>query len=455
MSLNIKNLLEQLRRYYKRSGRKPEGLYDLLLSFIFWEAVSEQKHAETGQSGILYNEIMRAGVSPKDVMAALRSCEKLIPHLPKKLLLPDKDSIDHLPDKEWQQICTEWIDYRKHRDGLGENTLEAALDHLETLVADPRNDEGYLSPRAVTDAVVQYLDGGKGTSLYDPYPRSGNLLAAAAAQIGVATNIKSASPPNRLAHKLMTIRFLLLNKSVNTLPDFHRRDTAPALSFDYILSNPPFGIGDIDHMLPYINNPWTTIAQKSSRRLDVAFLCHILSHLSDDGKAAVILPTIYLSSSNTVVSRLVKEIVDQNLLDVVIKLPRDLFATTKVATAVLCFDKARTQNQEVYFIDATKAIEKKEKQVVLDACRLQKWINQVKRHTADKDIGKATTQLIAQHEYNLQPEQYLDAPGATAAIHKTAEQLWQECELLQQELVEAYSNIQKFLDPGNSIRTAL
>lgn len=444
MSQDIKKLIAQLQGYYQSSGRKPGGLYDLLLSFIFWEAVSEQEHTEAQQPGISYSQGMHTDITPKEAMTALRSWKKLVPHLPKDLLLPDKDSIDHLPNREWQQICTAWIAYGKYKKRLGENYLEAALDHLEILVANPHNDEGYLTPRAVIHAMVQYLEGGKGASLYDPYPRTGNLLSAAAAQIGAATNIKG-GPPDRLAHKLMAIRLLLLNNNLNTLPHIsHKLSTTTEQPFDYILSNPPFGTGAIDHILPKTNGVWTAIAQ-SSRRLDVAFLCHILSHLSANGRAAVIVPTIYLSSSNTVVGRLVKEIVDQNLLDVVIKLPGDLFATTKVATAILCFNKARQANQEVYFIDAANTIDKKEKQVSLDESELKAWLEQVKNKEVGRNVGMASVFQIIENEYKLQPEHYIKKTALIPA-HQTAKALWQQCEQLELKWTTAREVVQQFLN---------
>ncbi|MGC4103635.1 N-6 DNA methylase [Ferruginibacter sp.] len=448
MKAHIKDLLHKLTGYYQRYGRRPESLYDLLLSLMMWELVSVREEAKGNglkntDPGMAYQNVMRRSVTPKAIATALRGCEKQYSALLKGLMLTDKENLDNLPDELWRFTSDTWI-YFRNRHGDKQVLIDVA-DYLETQVADPRSEAGHLTPKAVVNAMVQYLVVEDGTSVYDPYPRTGNMLAAVAEKINSA-RIKGMLPAERLTQKIMLLRFLLLGKAEELLIDCVNNETKMdrAQEFDYIISNPPFGTRNTaDPALPgVITGNWLRMAQ-GSNRLDVGFICHILSSLSKKGKAAVIVPVIYLSSHNTVVEALVKEIVDMNLLDMVVKLPGDLFANTKIASAILFFSKSRKDNQPVYFMDA--AVDQKGKQFFDAESKLGEWIDQIKTNTADEDIWSTSVSIIKQNQYLLQPEQYKQVRELKEEL-KTAQQLWEACEELEQQLIQSRQVIKQFIN---------
>ena len=94
------------------------------------------------------------------------------------------------------------------------------------------------------------------------------------------------------------------------------------------------------------------LAPKS--KAEYAFLQHMLYHLEDDGTMAVVWP--YGSFSKSPKERHIMKylIEDKNFLDAVIKLPRNLFYETKRFKYLLIFKKSRLDNQDIFFIDASK-----------------------------------------------------------------------------------------------------
>ena len=97
---------------------------------------------------------------------------------------------------------------------------------------------------------------------------------------------------------MAALRMILANvpfKNIN-IPTISNAIQSADDKFDIVTSNPPFGAGNPAQFPLAIDNHWKKITYKSNRAT-VHFLGHILSILSNKGKAAVIVPTIFLSDS--------------------------------------------------------------------------------------------------------------------------------------------------------------
>ena len=115
--------------------------------------------------------------------------------------------------------------------------------------------------------------------------------------------------------------------------------------FDAIVSNPPFGVS------------WTPkedarfvggLAPRSSS--EWAFIQHSFHFLSDDGRAAFILPQSVLGRKGGETIR--RYFIEFGAIETVIQTPSGLFQATGISTVILVFTKKI--NDGVYFLNASK-----------------------------------------------------------------------------------------------------
>ena len=118
--------------------------------------------------------------------------------------------------------------------------------------------------------------------------------------------------------------------------------------YDVILANPPFsGSLDVERVDPAIRKLANT------KKTELLFLARFLTLLKVGGRAAVIVPEGVLFGSTKAHKVLRKELVENQKLDAVIKLPSGVFKPySGVSTAVLCFTKTDSGGtDEVWFYD--------------------------------------------------------------------------------------------------------
>ena len=130
--------------------------------------------------------------------------------------------------------------------------------------------------------------------------------------------------------------------SLNELPAHEREH------YDIVLANPPFaGSLDAERIDPAIRKIANT------KKTELLFLARFLTLLKAGGRAAVIVPEGVLFGSTRAHKALRKELVENQKLDAVIKLPSGVFKPySGVSTAVLCFTKTDSGGtDEVWFYD--------------------------------------------------------------------------------------------------------
>ena len=108
--------------------------------------------------------------------------------------------------------------------------------------------------------------------------------------------------------------------------------------------------------------------------------------------------------------------IEENLLDVVVGLPANLFFGTGIPAAILIFKKTKT-DQNVLFIDASRECESGKNQNLLSAGNIDKIITTYRaRSTVDKYAYLATLDEIKDNDYNLNIPRYVDTFEEEAEI---------------------------------------
>ena len=190
-----------------------------------------------------------------------------------------------------------------------------------------------------------------------------------------------------------------------------QQSTKPASlkHFDIVVANPPFSLekwgyegADLD--------PFGRFRRGVPPRTkgDYAFILHMIETMKPrTARMAVVVPhgELYRGAAE---GRLRKQLIDENLLDIVIGLPEKLFYGTGIPAAILVFRKKKADDR-VLFIDASRDYEDGKNQNFLRDSDLQRILDTAKaRANVDKYAYLATPAEIAENDYNLNIPRYVD-----------------------------------------------
>lgn len=139
--------------------------------------------------------------------------------------------------------------------------------------------------------------------------------------------------------------------------------------FDYITINPPFKM-DFSSTRDEIEHKWQETdrffaglpnipkSKKESMAIYLLFMQHVLWSLKEDGKAAMVCPTGFLTAKSGIEKKVREKIVNEGWLKGVISMPSNIFANTGTNVSVVFIDKAK-QDDDIILIDASKLGEKR------------------------------------------------------------------------------------------------
>lgn len=249
----------------------------------------------------------------------------------------------------------------------------------------------YFTPQAISNIIAKILVNmtpveDKIYEIYDPSAGSGSLVLHLANELGKGSFGDRAQVYTQdISGK--SSRFLrinmLLNGLTNSLDNIIEGDTldTPAhyvkphdansgvKQFDYITSNPPFKM-DFSSTRNSIEQKWTESEEhdgikrffagipkvpnkkKKSMAIYLCFIQHILWSLKEDGKAAIVVPTGFITAQSGIEKTIRQKIVDNHWLKGVICMPSNIFANTGTNVSVLFVDKSN-ENGNVMLIDAS------------------------------------------------------------------------------------------------------
>ena len=249
------------------------------------------------------------------------------------------------------------------------NTIDAfgdAYEYLMTMYASSAGKSGgeFFTPQEVSELLARITLVGKNTvnKVYDPACGSGSLLLQYAKVLGkdkvldgfygqeINITTYNLCRINMFLHDINYEKFSIAHG--DTLTDPYHWDDQP---FEAIVSNPPYSIdwdGDANPLM--INDqrfsPAGVLAPKS--KADLAFTMHILHWLATNGTAAIVeFPGVLYRGGAELKIR--QYLIDNNYVDAVIQLPKDLFFGTGIQTCILVLKKSRKENN-VLFLNAER-----------------------------------------------------------------------------------------------------
>lgn len=307
---------------------------------------------------------------------------------------------------------------------------------FEYLIKDYNKDGGgkyaeYYTPHAVARIMAAILVDKpvKNVTAYDPAAGSGSLLMSLAHQIGEDRCTIYSQDISQKSSGMLRLN-LILNNLVhsiqnviqgNTLLLPYHRDSDRLKTFDYIVSNPPFKLdfsdfrNDLDTKanhdrffagIPNISN------QKDKMAIYLVFIQHIIYSLAPKGKAAVVVPTGFLTAQSGIERKIREKLVEGRMLRGVVSMPSNIFATTGTNVSILFLDKANTKG-DIVLMDASKlgttVKEGKNQKTLLSAEEEQRIITTFNLHQSSDDFSVAVSyEQIKDKNYSFSAGQYFD-----------------------------------------------
>ena len=311
---------------------------------------------------------------------------------------------------------------------------------FEYLIADYNKNGGgkyaeYFTPHAVATIMARLLvdedEQLKSVTGCDPTAGTGTLVIALAHQVGEDRCTIYTQDQSQKSTTMLRLN-LILNNLVHSLPNVIQGDSLTNWGhakpdgdmkemFDYIVSNPPFNVDFSETVTHaaftnadrfFAGVPNVPNKSKDSMAIYLCFLQHILYILKPTGKAAVVVPTGFLTASSGIALKIKQRIIDRGWIRGVVSMPSNIFANTGTNVSVVFIDKGNKSGDAI-LIDASKLGEKikidKNQKTVLRDFEIEQIIGTFKQRKEVDDFSKVVSfEDIKQKKYSLSAGQYFD-----------------------------------------------
>ncbi len=251
---------------------------------------------------------------------------------------------------------------------------------------------------------------------------------------------------NMLLHGVPYRQFTAYNDDTLKRDNFYENG-APVL-FDVQVSNPPYSApnsaADPSFLDDVRYSACGVLAPKT--KADLQFVMHMVYHMAEDGRIAVLLPhgVLFRGQAEEKIRRWLIE--SQNVLDAVVGLPANLFHGTSIPVALLVFKKKRNGNSSnIFFIDASKEFEKGKDQNVLRDEDIEKIVaTYEKREDVPKYAHVATMEEIEENGFNLNIPRYVDTAEKEEEIDLA--QVTTDIRKIDEEIAQVSAELKKSFD---------
>lgn len=249
---------------------------------------------------------------------------------------------------------------------------------FEYLIKDYNKDGGgkyaeYYTPHAVSKIMASILvnEPVSNVTCYDPAAGSGTLLMNLAHAIGEDRCTIYSQDISQKSSSMLRLN-LILNNLVHSIQNVIQGNTLVApyhksgdelMTFDYVVSNPPFKLDFSDfhadlgtkqnHGRFFAGIPNIPNKEKDKMAIYLLFIQHIIYSLGEFGKAAIVVPTGFLTAQSGIEKKIRQKLVDERMLRGVVSMPSNIFATTGTNVSILFIDKGNTKG-DIVLMDASK-----------------------------------------------------------------------------------------------------
>ncbi|WP_336730938.1 type I restriction-modification system subunit M [Chryseobacterium sp. VD8] len=327
----------------------------------------------------------------------------------------------------------------------------------------------FYTPSEVSTLLAKLINPQAGDRICDPACGSGSLLIKVAKEIEGKNYALYGQENNGSTWALARMNMFLHEEDNaeiawgDTLnnPQLKEKDTL--MKFDIVVANPPFSLdkwGAEQASVDEFNRFHRGVPPKSKG--DYAFISHMIeTTFEDKGKVGVIVPhgVLFRGSSE---GKIRQQLIDENLLEAVVGLPANLFFGTGIPAAILIFNKAKGNNTNVLFIDASAEFESGKNQNKMADAHIEKIVEEFKKFKSlpaldteggevltEKFSYRATLKDIQDNEYNLNIPRYIDTFEEEEQVD--IKEVHTEIVDLKKQLAETEAKMEHYLKELNLI----
>ncbi len=277
----------------------------------------------------------------------------------------------------------------------------------------------FYTPACLVRTMVECIEPFQG-KVYDPACGSGGMFVQSMKFVndhqGNPYNIgifgQEKNPTTwRLAKMNLAIRSMYGDLGKYAADTF-TEDLHKDLKADFILANPPFNLEwDRDKVE---DDPRWKYGLPPKNNANYAWLQHMISKLSQNGKMACILANGSLSASGQE-GEIQKKIIENDLVDCIIAMPTNLFYTVTVPCSIWIINRNKKQKSKTLFINATNLgtmVTRRLRELSEDD--IKKVANTYHNYQNDENYENvkgfcysATTEEIKSNDYVLTPGRYV------------------------------------------------
>ncbi len=356
---------------------------------------------------------------------------------------------------------------------------------FEYLIKDYNKDFGkyaeYYTPHAIASIIARIMVQGdvSNVSVYDPAAGSGTLVLALAHQIGEQNCTIFTQDISAKSNEFLRLN-LILNNLVHSLGNVVHDDTLLSprhlnarknglAKFDYIVSNPPFNMDFSDNQPElagqkhkerfFAGVPNIPKKDKDGMAVYQLFVQHIIYSLATNGKAAIVVPTGFLTAGTGIPKKIREYMVKERMVRGVISMPSNIFANTGTNVSILFLDRENTDGK-VVLMDASKLgtkekLDGKNQRTVLSPKEIDRIINTFNAGEPDDDFCVAVTYTdIESKKLSFSAGQYFDVKIEYVELSATefAEKMASFTASLQDLFTQSHGLEQKIKDQIGRIK---
>ncbi|MDE1235931.1 type I restriction-modification system subunit M [Vibrio aestuarianus] len=308
-------------------------------------------------------------------------------------------------------------------------------------IAEGKGKGEFYTPKSIVNLIAELIEPYKG-KIYDPCCGSGGMFVQSMKFIeNHKGNKKDISVYGQeytgATYKLAKMNLAIRGISANlgaAAKDTFANDQHETLKADFIMANPPFNQKDwraSDELVD--DHRWDGYETPQTGNANYGWILHMVSKLSENGVAGFILSNGALSGDGTE-KAIRKKLIENNLVEAIILLPRNMFYTTDISVTLWILNKNkkahtvphedvtrnyRDREEEILFMDLRqrgepfekKFIQFSEQDIKEFAETFHTW-QQVGAEDKYKDIAEycysATKEEIATKDYSLVPSKYIE-----------------------------------------------
>ena len=284
----------------------------------------------------------------------------------------------------------------------------------------------FYTPKAIVKLMVEMIEPYKGR-VYDPACGSGGMFVMSEKFVTEHQgNIKDITvygqESNQTTWKLSKMNLAIRNINSefvtwNTEGSF-LKDAHPDLKADYILANPPFNQKDWGINRLQDDARWQ-YGIPPNGNANYGWMMHMLYHLAPNGVMATVLANGSLSSNTSGEGDLRERLVEEDLVECIVALPKQLFYNTGIPACIWYLRREKANHsKEVLFIDASEMGYMKDRVhrdlADVDIDTITKTYHNWRKGEGYEDIKgyckSATLEEIQKHKHVLTPGRYVGIP---------------------------------------------